>query len=119
MANDQKMTVDDYLRLPWTIRVGRNEEDGYLVARIAEMPDVLATGADEKALERELWDSLRASIECRLHFGDPVPQPAPDARAVSAPDRRPRKVLQGVVGEAWQGAAVTWNSGSVNEGALA
>jgi hypothetical protein len=119
MANDQRITVDDYLRLPWTIRVTRNDEDGYLVARVAELPDVIVTAANEKELDCELWASLRASVECRLHFGDEVPAPARDPDAVNAPVLRHRSHRTAVLGEAWGQSATTEISGSVTERELA
>lgn len=83
MQGDSQLSIEEYLRMPWTVRVSRNEEDGYLVARVVELPDVIATGVDEKELEGAFRDSLRASIECYLHFGDAVPTPNPSSMPVS------------------------------------
>lgn len=85
MQGDNQLSIEEYLRMPWTVRISRNEEDGYLVARVVELPDVIATGIDEKELEGAFWDSLRASIECYLHFGDAVPTPDPSRRPVPRP----------------------------------
>jgi len=60
------------VRLPWTIEA--SEEDGEIVLRIPEVPGVLAQG-DKESVEDELWNSLRASLEAVLHFGDEVPRP--------------------------------------------
>lgn len=61
--------------LPWTLVPSRNEAEGYLVLRVRELPDVIATGANEEDLERDLFESLRASFETRMHYGDPIPLP--------------------------------------------
>ena len=66
-------TIEQALTWPW--RVDVTEEDGELVARVAEMPDAIATGATHDDLARDLWVSLRASLRARLEFGDPIPRP--------------------------------------------
>lgn len=63
------------MRLPWTLRVD-HDTDGSLIARIAEIPDAIGTGEDLKALAVDLWESLAASLECRLENGDPIPVPS-------------------------------------------
>jgi predicted RNase H-like HicB family nuclease len=62
--------LEALLRLRWTITVEHNAEEGYLVAHLKELPDVIATGADERALARDLWESLTASLDARLDFED-------------------------------------------------
>lgn len=74
MAPTTESKVQSLLLLPWTIDVQR-DDDGSFIAKVAELPSVVATGATEKDLERDLWASLRATIECYLHFGDPIPLP--------------------------------------------
>jgi predicted RNase H-like HicB family nuclease len=68
--------LDALMKLPWTVVSGRNEEDGYYVARVAELEGVLATGATLKELGRDLWESLRSGLACRLEFDDDIPLPA-------------------------------------------
>lgn len=63
------------MRLPWTVRVERDEADGSWVAQVAEVPDAIATGRSMKELARDLWESLTASLEIRLEHGDAVPLP--------------------------------------------
>jgi len=75
-TDSQKLRV--LMRLPWTIRV-ENDTDGTFVARVAEMPDAIATGNSERELSKELWEALRASLACRLEFHDDIPAP-PNAR---------------------------------------
>lgn len=68
--------VAHFMRLPWTVSVDRDLADGSLIASVTEIPDAIATGANESALMADLWQSLKASIECRLEFGDSVTIPA-------------------------------------------
>lgn len=70
-TNEQK--IDGLMRLPWSLSVEK-DDDG-LVARVAEIPDAIATGANEKALALDLWESLRASLSVRVEHGDPIPLP--------------------------------------------
>lgn len=72
---NRESKLDALMRLPWTVNVER-EEDGSLFARVAEIPDAIADGDDDRSLARELWDSLRASLAFRLDHGDPIPLPA-------------------------------------------
>lgn len=81
--------VEHALTFPWTVLI--TEEDGEYVARVAEMPDAIATGATHAELEADLWASLRASLRARLTFGDPIPRPARMARG---PLFEPAKILR-------------------------
>lgn len=65
-----------FMRLPWTVTTERNEEGDYLVARVVEIPDAIATGKDDVALAKDLWNSLWSSLSARLEFGDDIPRPA-------------------------------------------
>lgn len=67
--------VEALLRLPWSLRLERNEDEGYLVLRVTELPSVLATGEDEKTLLADLWDTMRATLRSYLEDGEPVPMP--------------------------------------------
>jgi predicted RNase H-like HicB family nuclease len=77
-THEQKLAA--LLRLPWTIHVERDESEGYLVGRVREVPSALATAEDPKDLERELWESLRVSLEVYLDHGDVPPLPAGASR---------------------------------------
>src|SRR6266542_5172993 len=63
------------MRLPWSIRIERDELDGSLIAEVAEIPDAIATGNTVKELAKDLWESLAASLEIRLEHGDMIPLP--------------------------------------------
>jgi predicted RNase H-like HicB family nuclease len=72
-TREQKLRA--LMRLPWTVQTERNPEDGYLVARVVELPSVIATGDTEKELARDLWESLEASLAVYLDYGDEIPLP--------------------------------------------
>lgn len=63
------------LRMPWTVTIERDNDDKCLIARVAEIPSALATGASEKELSKNLWDSLRASLEVYIEYDDAIPLP--------------------------------------------
>lgn len=76
------MELDRLMKLPWTIRVELRDDDGdYYVARVAELPGLVATGDDEEALDVSFWEALEAHLQMRLDAGDeiPVPEGVPEA----------------------------------------
>jgi predicted RNase H-like HicB family nuclease len=75
MSWTRQQKLDALLRLPWTVRVEQDEEEGYFIARVIEIPSALATADSREELEGELWDSLRASLEVYLDHGDDIPLP--------------------------------------------
>ena len=62
------------MRLPWTLNV-ETDIDGSLVVQVGEIHDAIGTGKDVKELARDLWESLRASLDIRLENGDDIPLP--------------------------------------------
>ena|ERR1700737_2846020 len=74
-----KWTDQDKLRFlvsrSWTVTVERDKDEGYVILRVKELPSVIATGNDNKALEDDFWESLQASLETALQFGDPIQLP--------------------------------------------
>jgi antitoxin HicB len=73
-------TVDDYLKLPYTIEVFRdaNEDDPGWVARVAELPGCLTQADTFEELGEMIEDAMRGWIEIALEDGTPVPEPRPD-----------------------------------------
>lgn len=70
-------TVDEYLRLPWTIVVRFHDEDGgYWSAKVAELPGCLYASRDRGELLSELDVALRMTLESMIEHGDPIPEPA-------------------------------------------
>lgn len=63
------------MALPWSLAVTEDQDNSGLVVRVTEVPDAIATGKNEKELARDLWESLYASIACRLEHGDAIPLP--------------------------------------------
>src|SRR5437588_156096 len=73
-TREQKLAA--LMRLPWTVRAEHNATDGYSVARVAELPSVIATGSNDRELARDLWESLQASLSVYLDYDDPLPLPS-------------------------------------------
>jgi antitoxin HicB len=67
-------TVQDYLSLPYTI-VLRPDEDGDMVARIAELPGCVTHAASEAEAVANLREVQRAWIEQALRTNVPIPEP--------------------------------------------
>ena len=61
--------------LNWTVTVERDPDEGYVILRVKELPSVIATGATNDALENDFWESLEATLQAALEFGDPVQLP--------------------------------------------
>ena len=72
-------TVEDYLKLPYTIEIFRDETDGDAgwVARIIEFPGCITQGETIGDLAEMIEDAMRTWIESTLADGDPVPEPRP------------------------------------------
>lgn len=72
-------TIDDFLRLPYTIEVIRDESDGLpgYVARVVEMPGCLTQADDFQELGEMIEDAMRAWIETALEDGQTIPEPWP------------------------------------------
>ena len=72
-TNERKLEA--LLRLPWTLHMTRNIEDGHWAMRVEELPAALATGATPEDLERAFWESLRETLAVFLDHGDKIPLP--------------------------------------------
>src|SRR5690349_19812552 len=73
-TNEQK--IEALLRLPWTVQLTKNSEDGTLAMRDKELPAALAVATNPTELEAEFWESLRETLSVFLEHGDTVPLPA-------------------------------------------
>jgi len=67
--------LDALMRLGWTVTTEKDPDEGYLTARVAELPDAIATGDSEKELAIDAWEAIRASLSARLESGDEIPLP--------------------------------------------
>lgn len=102
-TREQKLAA--LLRLPWTIRVERDVDEGYIVARIGEIPSAIATGDTEAELERDLWESLRMSLQVYLDHDDEIPLPVA-AKGLPWELKPPAQRVRAIIvarrrGEAW------------------
>lgn len=100
------------LGLTWTVQVERSDDDAYYVARVLELPDVIATGTSDRELAGDLFDSLEASIEARIDIEGALPLPpggmAPWLAGKPARGAGVRNVPAKLGGDAWKGAAIPW-----------
>ena len=99
------VSLDDYLVLPYTVEVRRNQ-DGFF-ARVEELPGCM-TWADRI---EDIWplieDAKQAWIADALDTGDPIPVPAePDADAQRVPVLLPRLLYRRLIRHA-HGAGVS------------
>lgn len=70
-------SVEEYLKLPYTIEVYRDNSDGEegFVARVIELPGCLTQADSFVELEGMIQDAMRAWIETAIEDGQPVPEP--------------------------------------------
>lgn len=70
-------TVEEYMRLPWTIVVRHHaEQGGYWSAKVTELPGCLYATEDRNELLSELDIALRMTLESMIEHGDPIPEPS-------------------------------------------
>ena len=67
--------VEALIRLPWSVRIERDDPDGAYVAVCSELPSVVASGASERELDADFFESLRETLRCYLEAGDEPPLP--------------------------------------------
>lgn len=71
------MTLNDYLRLPWTIVRTEHDDDGeYAALEVLELPGFVAAGRTDEELEAAFWDALRSHLSSYLDEGRTPPMPA-------------------------------------------
>lgn len=72
-----KRSVKEYLTLPYTIEVHKDDSDDELayVARVVELPGCLTQADTFEELEEMVQDAMQAWIESALEDGIPVPEP--------------------------------------------
>jgi antitoxin HicB len=75
--------LEEYLRLPYTTVLRRDEKDGIVVARIEELPGCSAHGDSEQEALSNLHDSMIDWIGDCLEAGDPVPEPVEEVELPS------------------------------------
>jgi antitoxin HicB len=68
-------TVEDYLRLPYTIQL-RQYEDGTFFADVAELPGCMTEADTAQEAVEMIRDAMAGWIEVALSEGLPIPEPA-------------------------------------------
>ena len=71
------MTVEQYLELPYTIEVMKDESDDYSgwFARVVELPGCMTQADTFEELSGMIEDAMRAWIESALEDGEQIPLP--------------------------------------------
>ncbi|MCB9108272.1 MAG: toxin-antitoxin system HicB family antitoxin [Anaerolineales bacterium] len=71
------MTVEQYLELPYTIEVIKDESDDYSgwFARVVELPGCMTQADTFEELSGMIEDAMRAWIESALEDGEQIPLP--------------------------------------------
>ncbi|MEX2153049.1 MAG: type II toxin-antitoxin system HicB family antitoxin [Gemmatimonadaceae bacterium] len=99
---NEQQRLDALTRQPWTVRVEWDATETCFVARVEEIPDAIATGADERELMLDLWDAIQTSLMSRIDDGDPLPVPKQANKSAIAAPRRIISFKQSADTEAWR-----------------
>ena len=67
--------LEEYLDLPYTFVLRRDDRDGIFVARVEELPGCSAHGGTEQEALSNLRDNMEVWISDCIESGDPVPEP--------------------------------------------
>jgi antitoxin HicB len=98
MRSEVVKDIADYMTLPYTI-ILRKDDDGEVVARIAELPGCLAHGPNEIEAIQQLKEMQRLWLEDCIEAGHIVPEPEVDEPLPSGKwvQRVPRSLHQKLV----------------------
>lgn len=78
------MNLADLMQLPWTVVVERRNDDGeYFVARVTELPGLIAVGENEAELEAALEDALSSHLKSYIQDGETPPLPVSSSSTYS------------------------------------
>lgn len=80
LDESQEFELQRLLGLPWTV-IPQTTPEGDRLLRVIEVPSAVGVGVTAEEREKDLWESLAASLRAYLHFGD-VP-PVPSVRPVT------------------------------------
>ncbi len=92
----QTKSVDEYLGLPYTVRVVRDPTGGY-VASVEELPGCMTQAETWEEAGGLILDAMRGWIELRLEDGLPVPEPSEDLPPAKMLIRLPRSLHDGLL----------------------
>lgn len=76
-------SLEEYLRLPYTIILRQDQRDDIVVARVEELPGCAAHGESQQAALANLRDSMADWIADCIEAGDPVPEPSEEVELPS------------------------------------
>lgn len=81
-----------YLELPWSIEVEERHDDGsYFVARVGELPGLVATGETREELDSALWEAIEDHVRSYLEDDQQPPLPPGAEAAFEIIDRSDRQ----------------------------
>jgi antitoxin HicB len=71
--------IDEYLALPYTIEVVRDNAEGWsgLFAKVVELPGCMTQATHFEELGEMIEDAMRAWLEAAIEEGIPIPEPRP------------------------------------------
>ncbi len=72
--DEKKDAVNDYLSLPYTIKVVREDESTWF-ARVEELPGCITEAGSAEEATETILDATAAWIEIALEDGYPIPEP--------------------------------------------
>jgi antitoxin HicB len=81
MEKDIKTQIEYYMKLPYTMTVQfQDEQGGYYVAGFQELPDLTMTGASPEEAIRELLIEAPEWFELNIKSGYKIPLPTPHSK---------------------------------------
>jgi antitoxin HicB len=98
-SKQQSRTVDDYLKLPYTVRVTADPTGGY-VAAVEELPGCISQGETWDEVHAMIRDAMESWIAGALEDGEAVPVPEMDIRPARFALRLPRTLYRALTRKA-------------------
>ena len=68
-------TLDEYLKLPWTLAFLAAPDEGGFVAKVMELPGCISEGDTLEEAHAMIRDALEGWLASALKHGDPIPVP--------------------------------------------
>jgi antitoxin HicB len=96
MERPQTKAVDDYLRLPYTVRVVQDPTGGYVVD-VEEFPGCVTQAETWQDAGGLIMDAMRDWIAFHLEDGLPIPEPKEEVPPAKMLTRLPRSLHEALV----------------------
>jgi antitoxin HicB len=110
MEKDVKAQVENYLKLPYTMTIQyQDEQGGYYVAGYQELPDLTMTGATPEEAIKELLIEAPEWFELNIKSGYKIPLPSRQSRYSGRINFRMPKQLHAKVAAIAQREGVSLN----------